>query len=100
MRISLVCCSQGNLLDDTELIQVLAVTKATAAEVTEKLAGANETDRQIRMACEEFRPVAQRAALLYFLIADFSVVNCMYQTSLPQVLLLHAPPSFDVQASD
>ena len=79
---------QGNLLDDTELIQVLATTKATAAEVTEKLAGANETDRQIRMACEEFRPVASRATLIYFLIADFSVVNCMYQTSLPQVSFL------------
>ena len=67
------------------MIDVLAVTKRTAAEVSEKLTGASETDRQIRIACEEFRPVAHRATLLYFLIADFSVANCMYQTSLPQV---------------
>ena len=78
---------QGNLLDDTDLIDVLAVTKRTAAEVSEKLTGASETDRQIRIACEEFRPVAHRATLLYFLISDFSVANCMYQTSLPQVML-------------
>lgn len=76
---------QGNLLDDTELIQVLANTKATAAEVGDKLAGAHDTERQIRLACEEFRPIARRATLLYFLAADFSVVNCMYQTSLSQV---------------
>ena len=78
---------QGNLLDDTDLINVLAVTKRTAAEVSEKLTGASETDRQIRNACEEFRPVAHRATLLFFLISDFSVANCMYQTSLPQVVL-------------
>ena len=28
---------------------------------------------------QEFRPIAVHAALLYFLIAEFSVVNCMYQ---------------------
>ena len=79
---------QGNLLDDTDLIRVLATTKAAAGEVAERLAGANETDRQIRAACEEFRPVAQRATVLYFLMADFSIINCMYQTSLPQVMLI------------
>jgi dynein heavy chain len=81
----LVSCSQGNLLDDTELIDVLAVTKQTASDVTEKLANASETNKKINEACEEYRPVAHRATLIYFLIAEFSVVNCMYQTSLAQV---------------
>ncbi|KAJ9508838.1 hypothetical protein QJQ45_028152, partial [Haematococcus lacustris] len=76
--------SQGNLLDDTELIDMLAVTKQTAQDVTEKLANASETNKKINEACEEYRPVAHRATLIYFLIAEFSVVNCMYQTSLAQ----------------
>ena len=77
-------CLQGNLLDDTELIDVLAVTKQTAGEVNERLTGASETNKKINEACEEYRPVAHRATLIYFLIAEYSVVNCMYQTSLNQ----------------
>ncbi len=78
---------QGNLLDDTELIDVLAVTKQTAQEVNERLVGASETNKKINEACEEYRPVARRATLCYFLVAEYSVVNCMYQTSLNQVRL-------------
>jgi len=76
--------STGNLLDDTELIDVLAVTKQTAQDVNEKLANASETNAKITEACEEYRSVAHRATLLYFLIAEFTTVNCMYQTSLRQ----------------
>ena len=71
--------SAGNLLDDSELVGILAVTKQTAQDVMERLAVASETRLKITAACEEYRPAARRAALLYFLVSQFSAVNCMYQ---------------------
>ena len=43
---------QGNLLDDTALVGVLANTKQTAEEVNERLAGASATNRKLTEACE------------------------------------------------
>jgi len=68
--------STGNLLEDTELIEVLANTKAKAKEVEGKLKEADERKIEINEKREQFRPVATRGSIMYFNMVDMTnVVN-------------------------
>merc|ERR1719197_2246462 len=67
--------AEGNLLDDTELIEVLASTKAKAKEVEGKLAEARERTIEIDEKREQFRSVATRGSIMYFNMTDITLVS-------------------------
>ncbi|XP_032289207.2 dynein axonemal heavy chain 8 [Drosophila virilis] len=78
--------TQGSLLDDVTVIEVLNTSKNTAIEVKEKIEVAKVTEGKINAAREEYRVVATRGSVLYFLVCSMTMVNNMYQTSLVQFL--------------
>ncbi|KAI8620571.1 dynein heavy chain and region D6 of dynein motor-domain-containing protein [Chytriomyces sp. MP71] len=74
--------SQGNILDDEELINTLNQSKVTSAAIKERVHQAEQTEVQINQAREKYRPVAIRGSVLYFVIATLAEMDPMYQYSL------------------
>ncbi|NXP09467.1 DYH17 protein, partial [Thinocorus orbignyianus] len=72
----------GDFLGDTVLVENLETTKRTAMEIEEKVKEAKITEVQINEARENYRPAAERASLLYFILSDLNKINPIYQFSL------------------
>jgi dynein heavy chain len=80
--LNMLANSQGNILDDISLIDTLKASKVTSADVNDQVLQATATKDKIDSTCEDYRAVAKRGALLYFVIADLAIIDPMYQYSL------------------
>ncbi|KNE56972.1 hypothetical protein AMAG_17984 [Allomyces macrogynus ATCC 38327] len=78
--------STGMILDNTELIKTLEETKTKATEIAQKLVLANQTAKDVEQSRDGYRPVAKCGAILYFVLAELSVINPMYEYSLAAFL--------------
>ncbi|XP_048373762.1 dynein axonemal heavy chain 2 [Sphaerodactylus townsendi] len=72
----------GSLLDDVQLVNTLQTSKITATEVTDQLETSETTEIKIDTAREAYRPCAQRASILFFVLNDMGRIDPMYQFSL------------------
>src|SRR5262249_17781250 len=74
--------SKGEILDDEELIETLDRSETTSKTVKKRLQQAEETEKNIDQAREQFRPVAFHGSFLYFVLASLSHLDPMYEFSL------------------
>uniref|UniRef100_H3BBD5 Dynein axonemal heavy chain 17 n=1 Tax=Latimeria chalumnae TaxID=7897 RepID=H3BBD5_LATCH len=95
--------ASGDFLGDTALVENLETTKHTATEIEEKVREAKITELKINEARENYRPVAARASLLYFILNDLNKINPIYQFSLKafnvvfEKAILRSIPAEEVQ---
>eukprot|EP00971_Amphidinium_carterae_P260521 5168724-Amphidinium_carterae.2 len=72
----------GDVLKDDSLIVTLDQSKKTGQECQERTDVAEKAMVKIDEVTETLRPVATRASILYFVIADLGLIDPMYQYSL------------------
>ncbi|XP_054978204.1 dynein axonemal heavy chain 6 [Sorex araneus] len=74
--------SEGNILDNEELIETLQDSKITSGAIKTRLKEAESTELMINSAREKYRPVATQGSVMFFVIASLSEIDPMYQYSL------------------
>ena len=80
--LTMISKASGDILDDEVLIETLGSSKKTSELIHVRMAEAEEKAKSINAAREEYRIVAERGSILYFVVADMGLVDPMYQYSL------------------
>uniref|UniRef100_A0A182FSK0 AAA+ ATPase domain-containing protein n=1 Tax=Anopheles albimanus TaxID=7167 RepID=A0A182FSK0_ANOAL len=74
--------SQGNILDDEDLVESLNESKEMSTIIADRLIETERTEVTIAATREKYRILAVRGAILYFVVASLSEIDPMYQFSL------------------
>ncbi|WAR20147.1 DYH6-like protein, partial [Mya arenaria] len=80
--LSLLQKSEGHILDDQDLVETLQQSKGMAGEIYDRIRQSEETEKRLNLARQRYLPVATRGSTLYFVLADLSGIDVMYQFSL------------------
>ena len=80
--LSKLATAQGDITEDVELIEGLEYTKKMANEISVKQVLASATQVTIKHTSEKYRGVADRSALLFFLMTDLVKIHTYYIYSL------------------
>ncbi|XP_065071378.1 dynein axonemal heavy chain 6-like isoform X2 [Rhopilema esculentum] len=80
--LDLLSTSIGNVLDDENLINTLDNSKDMVGTIQRRLKDSNETQESIQGNRIVYSPVADRGAILYFVMSDLAAIDVMYQFSL------------------
>lgn len=89
MLLQKLTTSQKNLLDDTDLVDILNQTKSKSLVVKNNIADAEVKTNEINEKRLTFQPVAVRGSVLYFCMIEIAQINWMYNSSLSQFLELY-----------
>ena len=81
--------AEGDPTENIELIENLEDSKATSIEVGEKMVIAKQTAIVIEEANEKYRPVANRGALMFFLLSDLYKIHTFHFYSLSSFDLVY-----------
>ena len=80
--------AEGNLLENTTLIESLSRTKEKSAEIEESLVLSAKASKQLDEEREVYRTFANAGSKLFFLVKSLEMINHMYQFSLLSFLNL------------
>ncbi|KAJ4461063.1 putative Dynein heavy chain 6; axonemal [Paratrimastix pyriformis] len=73
----------GSILENETVIKALDNARVVSTATKARVEQAQKTNQMITQAREQYRAVAARGSVLYFVVADLSLVDPMYQYSLP-----------------
>ncbi|OMJ95933.1 hypothetical protein SteCoe_485 [Stentor coeruleus] len=74
--------NEGNILDDAKLIAKLDYSKKQSDIINKRMINSEKTKQENEIAREKYKSVARRGSIMYFVIADLSGIDPMYQFSL------------------
>ena len=77
--------TEEQILDEDTLITVLENSKRTSKEINERIDQALIVEEEINNTRNQYRSVAIRGSILYFVVADLAGIDPMYQYSLAYI---------------